>query len=377
MRYLLTTFILLTACASDTDIFPITPVSTDLSSLEMPNPLTLAVDEGNSQILVANSNVDFFFDQGTLMTIEIDATDTQAPTLTATSVVATPNFAGEMVLDGANLYVPFREPTRSSADTDQIQRYTIGDGSISLSTEGSVGPNPFGISLSGGSLFVVCDKELDILNTDLAVTATIDLTTADSADTIEDSSSERVEDIAIDAANNRTYLSNRNDKIFVVNLTSQQLTHVIDGPLNSRGMATDGTLIYVLDGDPGALWVFDPSLLTEAESPPEEIDDSELLVDLIALGDEPNGIALDVANNRAYITNSGDPSVSVVDLTLLTEIDRISLHEDDTGLDEVDSPFGIAVGTFNGVPFVFTANFESNNITVINGDTLEVVGVFP
>lgn len=377
MKYFLILVLFLGACASDANIFPVTPVSTDLSSLEMPNPLSIAVDEGNSQILVANSNVDFFFEQGTLMILEVDATDTNAPTLTATSVVATPNFAGEMVLDGTNLYIPFREATSEDADTDQIQRYTIGDGSISLSTEGSVGPNPFGILLSGVSLFVVCDKELDILNTDLGVTATIDLTTADSADIIEDSSSGKVEDIAIDAANNRAYLSNRSGKIFIVNLTSQQLTHVIDGPLNTRGMVTDGTFIYILDGDPGALWVFDPSGLTETESPPEEIDDSELLVDVIALGDEPNGMALDAANNRVYIANSDDPSVSVVDLTLLTEIDRISLHEDDTGLDEIDFPFGIAVGTFNGASLVFTANFESNNIAVINGDTLEIVEIFP
>lgn len=367
---------LISACASDIDIFPDIPLTTETGLLEMPNPISIAADSANDQIIVVNSNVDFFFDQGSLMTINVDASDPTSPLLTATSAVATPNFGSEIAFDGANAFIPFREALSDDADGDQILRYAVGEGSLTNDGEGTTGKNPFGIALYGSSVLVVSDDELTIFDADLNLTETIDLTSAAESD-IDDASAESAERIAVDNVNNRAFVTNRNGKIFVVDLADNSVSHVIDGPLNSRGIAFDGTFIYVVDGNPPALWVFDPSLLSAAENPPEEVDDSELVVDIIDLGNGPNGIALDVAANRAYVANSTDATLSVIDLTLLEEIERISLDEDDTGLDDGETPFGVAVGTYNGVSLVFVANFDSNNIAVINTETLNVVALFP
>ncbi|MBI2339663.1 MAG: YncE family protein [Deltaproteobacteria bacterium] len=367
--------ICLLGCASENDIFPPANTSLDPADLELPNPIAIAVDPANSQIIVVNSNVDFFFEEGTLATLSVDATDPNAPVLTATAMVASPSFGGQIAFDGTEAYIPFRESPDDS-DNDQVKKFTIGNGSIAETATGTTGENPFGIALSGSSVLVVSDDQLDIFNTDLASTAAVDLTVAEEAD-IDDADSSYVEHVAVDTATNRAFITNRLGKILVVDLDTNTVSHVIAGSLSSRGIAGDGTLLYIVDGDPPALWVYDPGRLTDPDTAPEEVDDSELVVAIIDLGESPNGIAVDTANGRAYVANSDDRSVSVVDLTLFEEIDRISLKDDDTGFDEGKDPFGLAVGTFGGADLVFVANFSSNTIAVINADTLEVVASFP
>ncbi|MDO8520346.1 MAG: hypothetical protein Q7T11_09350, partial [Deltaproteobacteria bacterium] len=284
-------------------------------------------------------------------------------------------YAGEIAFDGTNAFIPFREGSDPDAPEDQIVKYAVSGGSISESDSATTGANPFGVALSGGTLLVVNDDELDIFDTDLDLSATVDLTAADDAD-INDTDSTFVEGVAIDAATNRAFITNRRGKILVVDLDDNTLSHVLSGTSTTRGIASDGTFIYAVEGDPASLLIFDPTQLSDSSSP-DEVDDSTLIVSVISLGANPNGLALDAANNRAYVTNTGDHSVSVIDLILGEEIARISLDEDDTEFDDCEDPFGIAVGTFDGVPFVFTANLGTNNIAVINANTLNVVEVFP
>lgn len=363
-------------CSGSSSIFPPVPTVTDAASVELPNPISVVADAANSQILVANSNVDIFFIEGSLMTISVDATTPTAPVLTATSVLATPNFAGEMAFDGNNAYLTFREGTDEDSKIDQIKKYAVGAGSLSETTSGSTDKNPFGMTLFNSSLFVVSDEIINLFDTDLGQTATIDLTTADTAG-ILDTASRQAESIVVDAIGNRAWITNRDGKMFIAGTDTNTVTHVIDGPTNSRGIAFDGTYVYVVDGNPPALWIFDPAQVGAPDSTPAEIDDSALLVAIIDLGTNPTGIAVDAANSRAYVANSGDRSISVIDTALFEEIDRISLRAEDTGFTEAKAPFGVAVGTYNAVPFVFVANFDSNTISVINGNNLKVVANFP
>lgn len=368
---------LLTACGAGSSIFPSTPTTTDTAALELPNPITIAADFANGQIIVVNSNVDFFFEQGSIATISVDASTPSSPVLLATSITLTPNYAGQIIFDGTSAYIPFREsPSEDNLNQDQIIKYTVASGSLTVATSGTTGKDPFGIALTGSTLLVASNDQLDLLNTDLSTVTSVDLTTAESAD-IDSSTSEFVEEVVVDTVNNRAFLTNRDDNILVVDLGTNTLTHVINGPQNSRGIAFDGAFIYIVDGNSPALWVFDPSLLPASTATPQEVDDSELLIEVISLGTDPNSITLDTTNQRAYVSNSGDPSISVIDLTLLEEVDRISLDEEDTGLDEIKYPMGMDVGTFNGVAYLFVANLNSNNITIINTETLEIVGVFP
>lgn len=368
------------SCAGDFDIFPDVPTTTDSSSIALPSPISLAVDEPNGQIILVNSNVNFSYDGGSIAVINVDASDPTSPVLEATEVIATPNFAGPILFDGVNAYIPFREQASEDSEDDQLGLFTIGDDTIEQTTLTTTGENPYGISFNGdgSQVLVVNNEELSIYDISLNTVTTVDLTTATEAD-IDDAESEDVENIVVDVATNRAFISNRGGHILVVDLDSSTLTHVINGPDDTGGMATDGTYIYVVSGDPSSLWVLDPSQLSDPDSTPEEVDDSILVVDVLDLGISPGNITLDTINARAYITNTDeeDPKISVVDLNLFEEIDRISLDEDDTGLDDAEEPFGIAVGTFNGTTYVFVTNFESDNLAVIHAATLEVVAVYP
>ncbi|MDO8518823.1 MAG: hypothetical protein Q7T11_01510, partial [Deltaproteobacteria bacterium] len=51
--------LLASACTKGENIFPSYPLSTDLSEIELSNPISIAADPANSQIIVANSNIDF------------------------------------------------------------------------------------------------------------------------------------------------------------------------------------------------------------------------------------------------------------------------------------------------------------------------------
>lgn len=366
----------LVSCSAGNSIFPDIPLSINAGEVQLSNPISIAVDTANSQIIIANSNVDFLYRQGSLMTVSVDASDPLSPALTATSAIATPNFAGAIAFDGTSAFIPFRERNDPDQAIDQVIKYAVGAGTLSETTGSGTGDNPFGITLAGTNVLVVNDDRLDIFNSDLALSVSVDLTAADTAG-ILNTDSTFVENIALDTLNNRAFISNRNGKILVVDLDNNTLTHTIDGPVNSRGIAFDGTFIYVVDGNPASLWILDPSRLSDPVSSPEEVDDSELIVSLISVGKDPNGIAVDSANNRAYVTNTGDHSVSVIDLSLDEEITRVSLRAVDTGLADAKEPFGVAVGTFGAVPLVFTANLGTNNVAVMNTNTLKVVKIFP
>ena len=69
------------ACAGNESIFPAVVTDTAESTASLPNPISVVVDEANSQILVANSNVDILFDSGSLSVLGVDATDTSVPQL--------------------------------------------------------------------------------------------------------------------------------------------------------------------------------------------------------------------------------------------------------------------------------------------------------
>lgn len=365
----------LSACKSGTTIFPDTPTSISTKD-DMASPIDIVVDTTNNQLIIINSNVDFYFDNGFIMTASVNATTPSAPVLTETSLLNTPNFAGRGLLNAGSLYVSFREPLTEGGDDDQLIKYTIGAASITSGTVVETGSDPFGVTITGTSILNVCDDELRIFNTALSPVANVDLTVADTSG-ITDAKAKGAEDVVVDATSNRAYISNRTGKIFVVDLATNTLTHVIDGPATTRQLVTDGTYIYVLDGNPSALWVLDPSLLPAAASTPVLVDDAIVLVATISLGSSPNAIALDVANRRAYVANALDPSLSVIDLDLLREVDKISLADDDTGLGEVKDPFSVAVGTFGGTTFVFTANISSNNVSVINPALGKMVALYP
>lgn len=371
------------SCASNTGIFPSVVTSTSESAIVLPNPVSLAVDEARSQIIVANSNVDIFFDSGSLAVLSVDATTPTAPVLSAAQIVPAPNFAGEISFDGTSgvVTLPFRESSDTTDATDQIRQYQLSAGSLAELRSTTTSPDPFGTAANAGNLYVVCDDALDIYDATLTHAATIDLTTAQDAG-ISDTAATDVTYVAIDTTGNRAFIGNPGGSIFVVDLATNALTTAITGPTSTRNVIVDNAtgLLYALDPLTQQVWIFNTTQLATPASTPDTEDDSTFLIATVATGVDPNGMVLDTAANRLYVANSSDNTISVIDTLTFTEIARVSVASDDletTFGRGGDYPFALALGTFNGTRYLFAASFNNNSVVMINTATLGVVEVYP
>lgn len=367
---------LMAACGSAQDIFPPVPLSSSDADFELPNPIALATDVARGQLIVANSNIDFIFDHGSLGILAVDASNPDSVTLTVSTLIEIPNFAGEMVFDGTLATIPFRDEAAADSSLDQIIQYTVGAGTLTQSAAGTVSKDPFGMIANGSDFLVVSDDVLSFVAANLSISATVDLKAADTAG-ITEATAKSAETAAIDPATNRAFVTNRNGKMFVIDLATQTMTHVLSGATNTRGILADSGLLYVVDGNPAQLRVLDPSRLAAATTLTEASLDS-LAVAQIALGTNPNSLVMDAADNRLFVANTSDPSISVIDTTLYSEIARLSLAKEETGLaKDGKDPFAMVVGTYSGVNLLFVANLESNTIFIYNARTLKLVGSFP
>lgn len=370
------------SCSSSTGIFPSISTSTNENTIVLPNPISVVVDTTNSRVVVANSNVDIFFNQGSMAVLTVDASDTDNPVLAAGSVLASPNFAGRMFFDGANsIFVPFRETSTTNAAFDTIVKYTMSGSTITETSRGAVSPNPFGITGSGGRLYVVSDDVFTVMDSALNSLTTVDLTAAETAG-LTSADSSFVLSVAEDTANNLAVVSNPGGKAFIINLANNTLIQAITSPVLSSDLLIDAnSRLYLLDSAADTLYVYDlNSLPAVTGSTPQDVDDSTFIITAIGVGDNPNALALDAANNRLYVANTGDDTISVIDTSANLEIARLSLDAADIDPSfnrDGDEPLGLALGTFNGVNYLFIACFKSNSVVVVNTARQKVVEVYP
>jgi len=73
----------------------------------------------------------------------------------------------------------------------------------------------------------------------------------------------------------------------------------------------------------------------------------------IRVGTSPQGVAVNAATGRAYVTNTGDNTVSVIDTTANKALTTI----------RVASPIGVAVNATTG--WAYVTNFSANTVSVI------------
>ncbi len=373
-------FLFFSACAGESALIPELPTSISEAEVTLPNPISIVVDETNGQIVVANSNIDVLFDAGSLALFSFDAADTNAPVLSLTEILETPNYATQMYYDGAgSIYLPFRETATTDDSADHFNKYTLTAGDISETLAATVEPDPYGITSFGGELYVVSDDVLGIYNTSLALVANIDLTTADTEE-LEDALSDDVLAVAIDTTTNLAIVSNIGGKAFVVDLTAQALTKAIDGPESTRDILMDNGIVYILDTVLEAVWVFDINDILEATTGIEDVDDSEFVLATIPVGNDPNGMVIDTTANRLYVANSDDATISVISTLTFQELARVSMDDEDIEGDflrDCEEPMDVALGTFNAVKFLFVACLNSHDVVVVNTSTLKALEVFP
>ncbi|MBU0507010.1 MAG: hypothetical protein ABII18_01450 [bacterium] len=383
MRKYIILFILLLItvnCSSQTGIFPKVDLDTAEASATLPNPISIVTDVANNQIVVANANTDILFETGSMAVLSVDATDTDAVVLAIEDIIEAPNFATQMFFDGANtIYLPYREEFSAGAADDILVQYTLGAGSIEEEERVTVAADPFGMMGDGTNLFVVSNDMVSVYDYALTEDTAIDLTVA-TDDGLDDTDAVDVLAIAYDATNDRAFVSNSGGKMFVLDLATNELVQAVTGPTSTRNLIINNDILYVIDAITETVMVFDVNALVAATDAPEAVDDSSFLLATITVGNDPYGMAIDAANNRLYVGNLADDSLSVIDTLTYQEIARISLDSDDiaTGFKrDCDEPFALALDTYNAVPFVFIACAASHDITVVNTETLEVVSVFP
>lgn len=372
MRYLFFVVLLGAACAGD-DIFSPAPTASSESEIVLPNPIAIRFSQTLNKLFVLNSDGQGSYETGSVAQFTFDAADPDAPTLSADVLVTIEPFGSEMVLDDAFAYITNRKSEIDGSSNDRVIQLRIADGSLAQVAAVTVGENPFGIAISNGELFVASNRQLDRMTAaTLGITATVDLSD------LSDVNAKHVQGVAVDATNGWVFMANRADCILVIDTSDNSVDYCIEGPDNTRGIAFGNGRVYVVEGSPASLIVLDTSALAKRDTL-GFIDDSSVLLGTVPVGNDPGLIALDLANNRAYVTNVAEDTVSVIDTDLLEELARISLDDDDlpAGFSEGKHPFGIDVATVNGVPYVFVANFDSDTLAVIRADTLEVVLTFP
>jgi len=80
---------------------------------------------------------------------------------------------------------------------------------------------------------------------------------------------------------------------------------------------------------------------------PDILAEENTVIATITVGDKPNDIAFDSANNRMYVTNYNDDTVSVINTANNSVIATITVG---------DNPHGIAFDSANNRMYVVNAN---------------------
>jgi YVTN family beta-propeller protein len=128
-----------------------------------------------------------------------------------------------------------------------------------------------------------------------------------------------------------------------------------------QGIAYDSEneRMYVANYDDGTVSVIDTTTNTVIYTDPSTPE-----IDPITVGGGPRGIAYDSGNERMYVTNNGDNTVSVIDTTTNTVIG--------SPIEVAGNPQGI---TYSSTTLdVYVANVIGNTVSVIDTTTNTVIG---
>ena len=367
------------ACASSEDIF--SDIGTNMAS-----PTGLVVDSANSRLYVSNSNSKVLFDwqQGNFQVLDISSP--QSPTLLNTA--QTKSFSGNIYLDTANLtaYVTNRFSVNAAITQDNLLIINIDEASTNFLnvTELATNLNPFGLyccSPANTLLMTSTDgvlQHVDISQANLTVDTTSLLLALSNGSTL---SSAEVMDLVI--IGEQAFLSRDGGGVLVVNLaeladsTKLAVDYFISDIVSPRGMATDGTFLYVTDADVvdgsfiGRVLKVDVSTLTAlTDNDAIQIQDKEddsLASASIQVGANPENIL--IVGTQAFVASTNDDNVSVIDLSSDTVTNTITVGEE---------PYGLAVDSPGGVPTtLYVSNVEGNTISIIDIASLTVVGTYP
>ncbi|MDO8643718.1 MAG: hypothetical protein Q7S00_01965 [bacterium] len=371
------TLLAMTFVSCQTNLFP--AVGSGVSA-----PIAVAMDTVNNRAYLINSNLRLEFADNTLMVL--DTTAPASPILVNT--VTVPNFSGQPYLDVANrkIYLPVRESDNRIDTTDALYQIDVNEagGSFLGITPYDAGSNPFGtVCCDSSSRFFVITYGGELLRFDPANLASETSLNFD----VTLSTGENIQGIgATEAAiiGDQAFVTTRAGEIFVTNLTelgagSNAVDYVIHSSQDLRGIATNGTLLYVVNGTAGseALLVIDPATLTAsaaATTTEVAIDTVTKTTITLASGTNPNEVVYFATLNELYVSQTSADTVAVIDAAAETLTTSITLS---TGSFTSDEPFGLNTLTSGGTDYLYVTNLRSDNVSIINLSTRAVVATYP
>jgi len=386
LAMILTTF---TACAGS-DIF--VPIPLTLSPLVLANPISMVASATNQRLYLVNSNNKVLWFDSSFIVLDISNPLNPQPI----AVISIPNFSGQVILDEPRgfVYIPNRQSADQSDVVDQTLRINIDESSPGFLTVDlfDAAPNPFGAFYDGVSeLYVAASFEATQYNV-TSFTGYTSVNLAVKTAQGRDIDADQTRELAISPSGDWLFVTNRIDNMLIVNvndfpaptttgktdLGTEPVDFIVTGTASTRGITSDSNYLYLIDGSPSTFKVMSDAPLTPVTGAPQEISTASLQIAAVPIGSDPSEVVLDTVNRRAYVTNTGSDDVSVIDLDLFIEISRISVSGNLPANTPVgDSPFGLALVNVGGTNYLYVANFDSNNVTVIDADALQVRAAFP
>ncbi len=343
-------------------------------------PISVAVDPANLRAYVVNSNFHLAYSDTTLSILDIS--NPASPTLLSSSVnpISIPDFSGQIYFDPATRLatVTNRLSENSQDNTDALLRINLDESSASFGTVESFngGENPFGIACcdASGRLYVAtAGKTLNVFDPSNLSTA-IQLSLEATLSTGEKVSGANSTSVVI--LGNQAFVTNLSGRIYVINTTEvgdtskNPIDTLILNGTNFRGIATDGTLLYVVEGDSAAevLRIINPASLTAVApdtSAISEVDVGTIQTAAVPVGNNPNEVV--VFKGKAYVTNLDDDTVTVINLSDNSVSATISVG---------DEPFGMSAFTIAGTDYLYVTNLASNSVSVIDLASNAVLSTF-
>lgn len=331
-------------------------------------PIAIAVDPANNRAYLVNSNNAVEFTSASLSIL--DTSNPAAPVLldSTANPISLPNFSGQIYFDPATrlAFIPNRASDGPADTSDNLLRVILDEGSPSFGTVESfaIGENPFGIACcdssgrglvvnSGGSLVAFAPSDPASM-TALSLTATL------SDQTVTGKNSREVA-----LSGTQAFVTNENGLIYVIAISeigssAQPIDYLLTNTGAPRGIATDGTNLLVVDGSTSAplLRVIPLSSLplVATDVALSEVNISSVQSRSVSLGTDPNEVI--VFGGRAYLSNRGADSVSVIDLASFDLLTTISVG---------DEPFGmVAFTALNGNSYLYVTNLADNSLSVVD-----------
>ena len=372
--------ILVSGCAQSGSIFP------ELGD-GLATPSAMAFDVAANRLYVVNSNAEVLYNwqEGTFQVYDI--TNPLAPVLLESTPTA--SFSGQIYLDAAagRAYVPNRYSPSEASEEDRLYTFDVDDGSANFGTftEQAAGRDAYAIDCCYPADRVWISTSLnEIQYFDLTgVVPTGSMTLNSDLDTGGKLTNTEFNHIA--RVGNQAFLSREYGGVLVVNLDkagqtgANALDYWIGDVPNPRGIATDGTNIYVVGegNECGEDYCRFVEIIRIVDLVPRtgninaiqvDKDDSGILVATIEVGKNPQEILL--STDYIFVTNQDDNTLSVINRSTLGAITPLAVGE---------APFSLAlyVTPAGEEKYLYVGNAESNTISIVDIPTLTVVATYP